>query len=169
MRLDPLAGWWACVVVLSIPAYNEYRADVLREPGYWLFLAVALNTSLAIITTKKKRNLQVVASVLAVGLAALFRLESLFLLPALLLAYTRRAYLRRGRISIAAVYIFGFSCVAAIFIVASMETEQGRVRNFVQLVSPDTLWTSFMRDTAMRCPLSSISLPPKEAWTPLEF
>ena len=36
------SGYWACLVVLSIPACNQLRDDILREFGFWFFCVLAL-------------------------------------------------------------------------------------------------------------------------------
>ena len=36
-RRVPAAAWWASLVVLAMPAFNEFRGDILREFGFWFF------------------------------------------------------------------------------------------------------------------------------------
>ncbi len=36
------SGYWACLVVLSIPAFNHLRYDIIREFGFWFFCTLAL-------------------------------------------------------------------------------------------------------------------------------
>ena len=36
-RNAPEAAWFAVLVVLAMPAYNQYRNEILREYGFWFF------------------------------------------------------------------------------------------------------------------------------------
>ena len=40
-RRLPEAAWLACLVVLAMPAYNQYRNEILREYGFWFFSLLA--------------------------------------------------------------------------------------------------------------------------------
>src|SRR5690606_40184644 len=40
--IRPDAGYYAVLAVLTMPAYNEYRHQILREPGIWFCSALAL-------------------------------------------------------------------------------------------------------------------------------
>lgn len=73
------SGYWACLVVLSIPACNQLRDDILREFGFWFFCVLAL--WLALQWFERRGWWRAVLIQLAIGLAALFRLEAVFLLP----------------------------------------------------------------------------------------
>lgn len=41
-RLFPQATWYGVIVALALPAYNNYRLDLIREDGYWLFSLLAI-------------------------------------------------------------------------------------------------------------------------------
>lgn len=38
----PEAAGWACLVVLAMPAINQFRNDIIREYGFWFFCCLAL-------------------------------------------------------------------------------------------------------------------------------
>lgn len=40
------AAWYACVVVLTLPAFNAQRNEIIREVGWWLFCLQALLAAL---------------------------------------------------------------------------------------------------------------------------
>lgn len=81
-RRQPELGWLACLTVLALPGFNEYRNEVLREFGCWFFIMLAL--WLALRWHDKPRwhtALGIQASLL---LASLFRPEALTLFAALI-------------------------------------------------------------------------------------
>lgn len=147
VRLQPASGWWACLVVLSIPAYNEYRAAVLREPGFWLFLSLALNFGLAMASDQLHKVGRGVASALAVGLAALFRLEAVFFLAAvaLCLSATKRKPAPGGRAAMVGILLCGILFAIAVALIFNIE--QPRISGYAQLLSPDALWSKFLTDS----------------------
>jgi 4-amino-4-deoxy-L-arabinose transferase-like glycosyltransferase len=81
-RRMPEAAWIACLVVLAMPAYNGYRAFIIREFGYWFF--VMLSFWLAQRWEEKgHRWKESLLCQLALGGAILFRLEAAVFYPAL--------------------------------------------------------------------------------------
>jgi 4-amino-4-deoxy-L-arabinose transferase-like glycosyltransferase len=76
----PQAGLLACLVVLSMPAFNAFRGDVLREYGFWFFSVLAL---WLVMRWHERPSWAGAAWVqVAVVLAAFFRLEAVLLMPA---------------------------------------------------------------------------------------
>jgi hypothetical protein len=79
----PEAAWAACLVVLAMPAFNEYRNQVLREYGFWFFSVLALWLATprdgAVISWRASLACQI-----AIICAAFFRLEALIYFLALL-------------------------------------------------------------------------------------
>lgn len=73
----PEASWWACLVVLAIPAFNEYRNDILREFGFWFFSILALYWIIS--WSEIGGWSRLLGTYVAILLAASFRLEALFL------------------------------------------------------------------------------------------
>ncbi|MBV6409472.1 MAG: hypothetical protein LC123_08135 [Burkholderiales bacterium] len=79
----PEAAWAACLVVLAMPAYNGYRNELLREYGFWFFCLLAF--WLAMRWEAAPRWREAIACQVALGIAALFRLEAVAFFPALML------------------------------------------------------------------------------------
>src|SRR5690606_2058032 len=79
----PGQGWLACLIVLSIPAMNSGRDEILREDGYWLFML--LSFWLATRAPTRGQLLNLLAPSVALGCAALFRVEAAAFYPALVL------------------------------------------------------------------------------------
>ena len=82
-RRVPEAAWWACLVVLAMPAFNQFRNDILREFGFWFFSVLTL--WLALRWQHGGGWLRLLLIFPAALGAALFRLEAVLLLPALAL------------------------------------------------------------------------------------
>ena len=82
-RRLPEAAWLACLVVLAMPAYNQYRNEVLREYGFWFFSMLAFWLAIRWNDTQRWRDALLCQGALA--LAALFRLEAVAFYPALML------------------------------------------------------------------------------------
>lgn len=81
-RRLPEAAWLACLVVLAMPAYNQYRNEILREYGFWFFSVLAF--WLAMRWAESPRWREAIACQLALAVAALFRLEAVVFFPALM-------------------------------------------------------------------------------------
>lgn len=79
----PGAAGWACLVVLAMPAVNQFRNDIIREYGFWFFCVLAL--WLVMRWQARGGWLRVAAVHLAIGAAMLFRLEAAMLEVALML------------------------------------------------------------------------------------
>ena len=75
-----LLGWGA-LVVLAIPAFNGYRGDILRENGFWCFSMLALWAMQSWVLYRRAGYIS--AALLAVVLAAAFRLEAVYLVAVL--------------------------------------------------------------------------------------
>lgn len=102
--IDEDSAWWACLISLSIPAFNNYRDSILREPGQWLAAALVMLSLILWQQQNRWRHLLLALAAIATGI--LFRLEAVFmLLPlAIALVWQLRSSLfnRRGLILIAA-------------------------------------------------------------------
>jgi hypothetical protein len=82
-RLFPEAIWPICLVVLSVPALNEYRDELLREYGAWFFLMLAVWLSLR--WSEQPNWREALAIQAAIIVAALFRPEAMAYLAAIAL------------------------------------------------------------------------------------
>lgn len=80
-RWTPGSGRLACLVVLSIPGFNQYRSDILREFGFWFFCVMTL--WLVGRWRERPHWLYALMAHLTILLAAAFRLEAVFLFPVL--------------------------------------------------------------------------------------
>ena len=72
------ARWWAVLLVLSVPVYNEFRGEIIRESGYWFFVVL----SIWLVLSKAKESVSWSWGALfqlSVIYACLFRLEAVFL------------------------------------------------------------------------------------------
>lgn len=78
----PETAWAACLIVLSIPAFNQYRSDILREYGFWFFSLAGLY--LAAHWHESGRWRTALAGQALLLAAALFRFEAVAFLLALL-------------------------------------------------------------------------------------
>jgi len=83
VRRVPGSVGWALLVVLAMPAFNQFRGDIIREQGFWCFSTLAL--WLALRWDERGGWKLALLIQLSVLLAALFRLEAIVLMPALVL------------------------------------------------------------------------------------
>jgi len=83
-RRVPGSAGWALLVVLALPALNSLRGEIMREPGFWLGCTAAFWLALRWSDARGGWWLALGAQA-AVLLAALFRLEAVVLMPALVL------------------------------------------------------------------------------------
>lgn len=96
-RFRPHAMPWACLAVLAVPAFNDYRGDILRENGFWAFSMIGLCYMQAWL--QQRRPVSLLLAVLAIILAAVFRFEAIYLLlivPLFEMLRARENPLRRG-------------------------------------------------------------------------
>lgn len=139
--MQPKAGYWAVLVVLAIPAYNEYRDQIFREPGFWFFSSIALLCMIVFEQRRRWRDLGV--AVVAVLCAAAFRLEATFMLVsiALTLIWVQRQYLinhyRGGLISVALTLLILISCGVILRAYADMV----RVDYYLGMIAIDSLFS----------------------------
>jgi hypothetical protein len=76
----PEATGWACLVVLAMPAINQFRNDIIREYGFWFFCSLAL--WLALRWQARGGWLRAAWMHVAIVAAMLFRLEAAMLFAA---------------------------------------------------------------------------------------
>lgn len=140
--IKPEAKYWACLVILAMPAYNSYRHEIIREPGFWFFSALAVLFMTHLSQTRRLHYLGLAA--LSVLAAALFRLEAVFLLlsMAITVSWIQRARLANHYLAIAltasAVLLVG----AALLWLLSSHNDLVRVKVYLQLINPGQLLTA---------------------------
>lgn len=96
-RFRPEILPWACLAVLAVPAFNDYRGDILRENGFWAFSLVGLGYMQAWLQQCRPASLLLAG--LAVILAAAFRFEAVYLLliaPLMEVLKARGNYMHRS-------------------------------------------------------------------------
>jgi hypothetical protein len=74
-RKRPELIFWAALAVLSVPAFNNYRDDIIRENGFWCFSMCALWMIFAYEADQRAKYLS--GMVVAIFIAASFRPEAL--------------------------------------------------------------------------------------------
>ena len=132
----PEAGRWACLVVLVMPAFNQYRGEVLREFGFWFFSMLAL--WLVQRWQEEPDWLSAAFIHLSVLAAAAFRLEAVVLIPAL--ALWQMGELLRSRnwrnfLQFSALPLLGLA-LGVIWVFAAGEGLHGRVVRYLRLIDP---------------------------------
>lgn len=142
----PEAAWWAVLVVLAMPAFNQFRADILREYGFWFFCVLTL--WLALRWQVSSSWAKAGGLFLSLTAAALFRLEAVLLLPALALwqlpalkqpghrAGALRLYLLLAGLAVAGVS--GLLVAVQVF-----DFPADRLTYYARLLSPQRLLESF--------------------------
>lgn len=142
-RITPESGYWACLVVLSIPAFNSFRDDILREFGFWFFSALALWLALR---WRQKGGWFIAAFIhLAIVMASLFRLEAILLLPVLYLWCWSDILSRQGwgrLLQLSVLPMLGVFSVI-VFLVLMEDFSQRRIEYYLALVSPKDLFLTF--------------------------
>lgn len=135
-RLFPGSAWVACLVVLALPAFNAYRADLIREPGYWFFCVAAL--WLALRWADSGRLREAFACQLALCAAVLFRLEAAAFFAALVLwqlsaapaGKKLRGALMVAVVPLAALVLFG------LMLATGLISLDGRFSYYLELLDP---------------------------------
>lgn len=142
-RRLPGSGYWACLVVLAIPAYNSFRDDILREYGFWFFCVLAL--WFALLWEERGGWARATLIQLAVLLAALFRLEAVLLMPALMLWQVAGLTTRAGWGRMA--QLVALPLLVAVLtggvLLAFDRLPLGRIEYYLNLVDPRSLFATF--------------------------
>jgi len=137
------SAYWACLVVLSIPAINQFRTDIIREHGFWFFAVLALG--LALRWLEDGGWLRAIPIQLAIVAAALFRLEAALLLPAItlcLIADLRRCEGWKRLLQLTALPLTGV-LIAVISMWSGDTLSQPRIAHYVSLADPRQLAAGF--------------------------
>ncbi|GHU26682.1 hypothetical protein AGMMS50256_04520 [Betaproteobacteria bacterium] len=118
-RKYPPATLWAILAIFALPAFNEYRGDIIREPGSWCFSMGALWAMFVFETSCRKCYIWIAC--FSTGLAVLFRPEYLYLFFIFPIHFIFRLPKEDGKRKIIAVSFFSilvFSIV--VFVLAGM-------------------------------------------------
>lgn len=140
-RLMPGAGYLSCLVVLSVPGFNEFRSEILREFGFWFFCVLAL--WLVGRWCERGGWLRAVQIQLAIVMAAAFRLEAVFLMPTLAF-WQGFSWRRAGWYSFLQLNVLPALAVllTALFVFSSGEVPS-RLSQYWGLIEPERLLASF--------------------------
>lgn len=135
-RRAPELAWVACLVVLAMPAYNQNRHDIIREYGFWFFCMLAFWLSMRWHEAPRWR--EAIASQLALGVAASFRLEAVAFYPALMLwqAFAAPAGQRRRRVLMIGCVPLAGGLVAAFLFGSGLLAVPNRVAYYLDAANP---------------------------------
>lgn len=142
----PGLGWWACLVVLAVPAFNGFRGEILREFGYWFFCILALVMCCA--WDERGGWLRAGSIYVAISLAALFRLEALFLVLAVCawqLSCIKGWADARRAMQILVFPLAGLAFIALFYFAIADSANIARVRSFMALLHPVAAWEAFQK------------------------
>jgi hypothetical protein len=142
-RLVTGSGYWACLVVLSIPACNHLRYDIIREFGFWFFCTLALWLALDWLRHGGWRR--AIAVQAAIAAAALFRLEAVFLFAALTLCLLPEFRARQTWLQLLQINVLPLAAMLAalVLLLAGQELAQPRVAHFLSLLDPRNFLARF--------------------------
>ncbi|MGC5699898.1 hypothetical protein J4P02_06795 [Pseudomonas sp. NFXW11] len=139
----PEAAGWACLVMLAMPAVNAFRDDIIRECGFWFFCTLSL--WLALRWQARGGWWRAGTIHLAIGAAALFRLEAILLLPALGLWQLPNLFSgsrRKAFFEFMLLPLLGL--VAAVVLVSvSGQLSSARVSYYLDMINPRHVFASF--------------------------
>jgi len=141
-RFSPMSAYWACLVALSIPAFNQFRGDIIREHGSWFFSLLAL--CLALRWFERGGWWRAAAIQTSIALAALFRLEAVILVPALALCMLGELKARQGwnrLLQLNALPLAGIIALGSALLAGSLAGP--RVATFLAMIEPQQLFLQF--------------------------
>ena len=144
--LNPDSGWWACLVSLSIPAFNSYRDSILRDPGQWFAAALVMLALALWHRSKQWRHLLLALTAIFIGL--FFRLEAIFMLAPLALAvsWQLRSLLWKRRVLILSSF-FALAAVSIFILLTSAAMDNSRVQYYFKLLNPGIITEEFSKST----------------------
>lgn len=133
----PSAAWYACLVVLTLPSFNEQRNEIIREFGWWLFCLQAL---LAAFRWEQQPGLRTGLEVqVLLVIACLFRIEAAVFFVALALWQLAKPLpwkQRFWRLS-TLVCLPAAACIAVLGLLATGQLEIGaRIANYASAINP---------------------------------
>jgi hypothetical protein len=144
-RRLPEAAWAACLVVLAMPAYNGYRNELLREYGFWFFSMLAFwlamrpaGSTLGVRWEESPRWREAIACQIALGAAALFRLEAVAFYPALMLwqAFAAPSGQRLRRVFMIGCLPLAGAVLAAVLFGRGLVAPPGRLTYYLEAANP---------------------------------
>lgn len=145
-RRSPETVCWAMLLVLSVPVFNNFRAEIIRETGFWFFIVLAV---WLVLFDRKIDFLRGLYIQLAITAAALFRLEALFLIPAIFIYFLFRRSSASEQNRFVALFkcFYGFFFLFLLGFFAVLSTDflaQPRVAQNLYLINPYNIYKSFV-------------------------
>ena len=145
-RKSPETVYYAMLLVLSVPVFNNFRAEIIRETGFWFFIVLAV---WLVLFDRKIDFLRGLYIQLAITAAALFRLEALFLIPAIFIYFLFRRSSASEQNRFVALFkcFYGFSFLFLLGFFAVLSTDflaQPRVAQNLYLINPYNIYKSFI-------------------------
>lgn len=142
-RQVPPAAGWAFLVVLAIPAFNQFRSDIIREFGFWFFSVLSI--WLALRWRERPGFWRAISIHGAIFGAALFRLEAVALLIALVLWQLPGLKSREGRWNAAQLWGVPFLvvCCGMAYMAWHGGLSSTRMAYYLGLITPGRVLESF--------------------------
>lgn len=138
--LYPQAAWWGCLASLSLPAFNQYRDAVLREPGFWMFTALTLMIVAAWSKANSKHLTFILSATLSITAAMFFRLEAVFLFGALIATAAYRAKCTQNLYPTLYSLLAITLCFLAYYYLTTSDTlDSNRLEYYSQLLNPQSV------------------------------
>lgn len=142
----PEAAYWAVLLVLSIPVFNGFRESIIRDTGFWFFV---LLTVWAVSTSIHIGFIRGFAIQLFILAAALFRLEAVFIIPAVfvyLLVDGRVISIKDRFLNVFSVtYIFSLiAFIGIVYILIKGGLSQERIDYYFNLVNPYKVYQTLL-------------------------
>lgn len=139
-RRVPHAAWWAVLVVLAMPAFNAFRAEIIREHGFWFFSLLSL--WMALDWRERGGWWRAVIVQIAIVAAALFRLEAVLLEFALALWLLPGLRARAGWCRLLELYWLPLAAGVVLLVWGAFLSWE-RVQYFVGMLSPRQTYQAF--------------------------
>lgn len=141
VRRLPGSGFWACLVVLAMPAFNAFRGEILREFGFWFFSVLTLWCAMR--WQDRGGWLGALGIQVSVVLAALFRFEAVLLMPALVLWLVPGLRTRDGWMRMVQLVALPLCAVIAMILLLRGLLHLDRIENFLAMVDPQQVFSKF--------------------------
>lgn len=144
-RFRPELLSWACLAVLAMPAFNEYRGDILRENGFWAFSLIGLCHMHSWLQQRRLSSL--LLACLAVLLATAFRFEAIYLLlvvPLMELLNARGSPLRRSLLFVTGAGLLAGAAGAVLWAGQHGLLPQGRVASLADYLDLSSVFRNFL-------------------------
>lgn len=144
---EPGAAWWAVLLVLTVPVFNGFRHEIIRETGFWFFSVLAIWCLQPIQEAGWRKALLFQLSIV---LAALFRFEAVFLVLAGSI-YSLLSLRQRGINKVIAeqfkiTWLFLLGAISGLLLLACYDVGKiQRIQSQVSQLNPYSLYESFMR------------------------